>query len=150
MNRMGTDTSGGSRKQRLLRPVEMYLVNPIMRALLRRGVAPRAFALLETTGRRTGKQRLTPVGNGLDGDTIWIVAEHGQRCAYVQNLIANPRVRVKVGREWRAGTAALVPNDNGIERRHALDRRNGLVGRLDGIAFRASATDVCTVRIDLD
>jgi deazaflavin-dependent oxidoreductase (nitroreductase family) len=150
MDRVGTDTSGGSRKQRLLRPVEKYLVNPIMRALLRLGVASRAFALVETTGRRTGKQRLTPVGNGLDGDTSWIVAEHGRRCGYVQNLVAHPRVRVKVGREWRAGTAALVPNDDGIKRRHALDRRNGLVGRLDGIAFRASATDVCTARIDLD
>jgi deazaflavin-dependent oxidoreductase (nitroreductase family) len=150
MNRMRTDSSGRSRKQRLLRPVERYLVNPIIRALLRLGLAPRAFALVETTGRRTGKQRLTPVGNGLDGETFWIIAEHGQRCAYVQNLLANPRVRVKIGREWRAGTAALVPNDDGIERRHALDRRNGLVGRLDGIAFRAAATDVCTVRIDLD
>jgi EmrB/QacA subfamily drug resistance transporter len=33
-----------------------------------------AFALPETTGRRTGLARRTPVGNGLDGDTFWLVA----------------------------------------------------------------------------
>jgi deazaflavin-dependent oxidoreductase (nitroreductase family) len=44
---------------------------------LRAGAAPRAFALLETTGRRTGLARHTPVGNGVDGDTFWLVAAHG-------------------------------------------------------------------------
>jgi hypothetical protein len=37
---------------------------------LRLGIAARAFALLETVGRRSGKRRLTPVGNGLLGDTF--------------------------------------------------------------------------------
>jgi hypothetical protein len=38
------------------------------------------------------------VGNGLDGDVFWLVSEHGRQGGYVKNLIANPRVRVKVGR----------------------------------------------------
>ncbi|HXR68901.1 MAG TPA: nitroreductase/quinone reductase family protein, partial [Dermatophilaceae bacterium] len=83
----------GSRVQRWL---EKYLFNPPNRLLLRVGLAPKAFALLETTGRRTGEPRLTPVGNGLDGSVFWIVAEHGNRCDYVKNLIADPKVRVKV------------------------------------------------------
>jgi F420H(2)-dependent quinone reductase len=29
------------------------------------------------TGRRTGLARHIPVGNGLDGDTFWLVAAHG-------------------------------------------------------------------------
>jgi len=33
---------------------------------LQRGMAPDAFALLETTGRRSGQPRYTSVGNGLD------------------------------------------------------------------------------------
>lgn len=137
---------GGALQRRL----EKYVINPVMRLFLRAGIAPRAFALLETTGRRSGRRRLTPVGNGLEGSTFWLVTEHGTRCDYVKNLIAHPSVRVKVGRTWRSGTAALVPEDDGISRRSRIDRANGVVGRVDGLIFRASASHPVSVRIDLD
>ena len=130
--------------------LEKYLINPVTRAMLLAGVAPRAFALLETTGRRSGKRRRIPVGNGLEGDVFWVVSAHGEPSAYVQNLIAEPRVRVKVGRRWRSGRASLLTGDDGLARRHELDRRNGIAGRMDGAIFRAVASDVATVRIDLD
>jgi deazaflavin-dependent oxidoreductase (nitroreductase family) len=120
-----------------------------MRLALRAGVAPRAFALLETTGRRTGRRRLTPVGGALVGDRYWLVSEHGEACAYVKNLIAEPSVRVKVGRRWIPGMAAVVPGDDGMARRAELDRRNGLVGRIDGLIFRAFSSRPLTIRIDL-
>jgi RNA polymerase sigma-70 factor (ECF subfamily) len=66
--------------------VERYLLNPQMRLGLALGLAPRAFALLETTCRRTGKPRRTPVGNGLLGDTFWLVSEHGGTAGYVRNI----------------------------------------------------------------
>ncbi len=137
-------------RRRLWRPLEKYVSNPLMRTFLLVGLAPRAFALLETTGRRTGKRRLTPVGNGLDGEVFWIVAEHGRRCAYVANLGADPSCRVKVGRHWRTGIATLDDDDDGLKRRHTIDQANGLVGRLDGIIFRSTATTTTTVRINLD
>jgi hypothetical protein len=59
--------------------------NILIRFALRAGFAPRAFAMLETTGRRTGLPRHTPVGNGLAGDTFWLVA-------------ASPRSRVVTNR----------------------------------------------------
>jgi hypothetical protein len=59
-------------------------------------------------------------------------------------------VRVKVGLRWRSGRASLVTGDDGLARRHELDRRNGLGGRLDGAIFRALASEVATVRIELD
>ena len=55
-------------------------------------------AILETTGRKSGQPRRTPVTRSLDGDTFWIVAEHGRKAGYVRNIQADPRVRIKLGR----------------------------------------------------
>ncbi len=85
-------------KRRVTNALARFIVNPGMRKALALGIAPPGYALLETTGRRSGLPRRTPVGNGLDGDTFWIVAEHGRRAAYVRNIEANPRVRVKANR----------------------------------------------------
>jgi deazaflavin-dependent oxidoreductase (nitroreductase family) len=100
-----------SRKYRAVTTLE-WGSNRLIRFALRAGVAPRAFALLETTGRRTGQARYTPVGNGLDGDTFWLVAAHGTQADYVRNLQAEPRVRVKANGAWRAGTAVALPGDD--------------------------------------
>ncbi len=63
------------------------------------------------------------MGNGLDGDTFWIVAEHGRSAAYVRNIEADPRVRIKVGRKWRTGTAVLLPQDDPRDRQRLIGRR---------------------------
>lgn len=131
------------------RALEKFVLNPPNKLLLRLGMAPRAFALVETTGRRTGRPRLTPVGNGLDGSVFWIVAEHGDRCDYVKNLKADSNVRVRVGRRWYSGKASIVHDDDPLVRRRELDRKNGLVGRADGVVFRVSASKPLTVKIDL-
>jgi deazaflavin-dependent oxidoreductase (nitroreductase family) len=134
----------------LQRGFEKYLANPLVRALLRLGIAPKAFALLEMRGRRSGAARVTPVGNGLDGSTFWLVSMHGPSCDYMKNIVANPRIRVKVRRRWYAGTAVLLEEDDSEARRHELDAANGLIGRIDGVAFRAGASHPVTVRIDLE
>jgi len=128
---------------------EKHLANPPLRLLLRLGIAPRAFALLETTGRRTGRRRLTPVGNGLDGDVFWLIAARGRRSSYAANLTARPRCRVKVGRRWHDGTARFLDEDDALARRARLDQANGIIGRIDGRAFRATATSPVTIRIDI-
>jgi hypothetical protein len=74
--------------------------NHVLRWLLRHGLAPRAFALLETTGRNTGRPRQTCVGNGLAGNTFWVIAAHSQQADWVRN-IKEPRVRMLVNRRWR-------------------------------------------------
>jgi deazaflavin-dependent oxidoreductase (nitroreductase family) len=88
--------------------------NRLIRLGLRAGLPPRGFALLETTDRRSGLKRHTPVGNGLDGDAFWLVAAHGTQADYVRNLQASPRVRVKVGGAWHAGTAVVLPGDDAV------------------------------------
>jgi deazaflavin-dependent oxidoreductase (nitroreductase family) len=132
------------RKRRLSTFLTTKLVNPGVRFMLDKGIAPKSVALLETTGRKSKQPRRTPVGNGLRGDHFWIVTEHGRRAAYVKNIEADPRVRVKVGRRWYEGTAHVLPDDDPIERMKKLGRpANDSMVRLIG-------TEHLTIRIDLD
>jgi deazaflavin-dependent oxidoreductase (nitroreductase family) len=120
------------------------LLNPVVRTAARTGLPLPGVVILETTGRRTGEPRRVPVGKARVGDTLWIVAEHGRRAAYVRNIEANPRVRVRVGREWRAGTARVLPEDDWRERQRRIPNRpNSTMVRLMG-------SDPVTVRVDLD
>jgi deazaflavin-dependent oxidoreductase (nitroreductase family) len=133
-------------KRRLVRLLQKYIVNPPVKAALALGVLPPTHALLETTGRTTGKPRRNPVGNGLtrDGKTFWIVAEHGRDAAYVKNIVANPRVRVKIGRRWRTGSAEIRPDDDPHARLKSIGRP------VNAAVVRAMGTNLLTVRIELD
>jgi deazaflavin-dependent oxidoreductase (nitroreductase family) len=132
-----------SRKYRVITGLER-LNNRMTRFALQRGIAPRAFALLETTGRTSGLPRHTPVGNGLAGDTFWLIAAHGTQADYVRNLQANPTVRMKIGRQWRSGTAVLLPDDDPAARSRTLPYQwDAAIGRL-------MASGPLTIRIDLD
>jgi deazaflavin-dependent oxidoreductase (nitroreductase family) len=131
-----------TRKYRLIATLER-LNNRFTRWSLRHGVGLRAFALLETTGRRTGRPRHTPVGNGLIGDTFWLVAVHGRQADYVRNLLADPRVRVKVAGRWRQGVATPMPDDDPDARSRTLPYR------WDAAIGRMMATTPLTIRIDL-
>jgi len=129
---------------------EKHVFNPSMRFWVKCGLTPGCYILLETTGRRTGLLRQTPVAGSLEGETYWLVAEHGAAAAYVKNLTAEPRVRVLLHRRWRSGTAACLTDDDAVVRREWIDQRNGVIGRLDGVVFRAFASAPLTVRVDLD
>jgi deazaflavin-dependent oxidoreductase (nitroreductase family) len=135
-------------KFRVVTWVQKHLANPVVRSVLQRGWRVPGYALLETTGRRSGQPRRTPVGDGLVGDTFWIVSEHGRRSAYVLNIESNPRVRVRVKGRWRTGTASLLPDDDPRERQRILGRR--FAARVNAAAVRSLGTDLLTVRIDLD
>jgi deazaflavin-dependent oxidoreductase (nitroreductase family) len=140
-------------KYRLVHGFQKYLLNPPVRLALAIGVLPPTYSLLETVGRKTGKPRRTPVGNGLDGDTFWIVAEHGRAAGYVRNIEHNPKVKLKIRRgrrvEWRSGTARALPDDDTRERQRTISR--GHPGRaLNAFVVRVVGTDLLTVRIDLD
>jgi deazaflavin-dependent oxidoreductase (nitroreductase family) len=131
-------------KRRLATALTVKVVNPVVRRLADRGLAGRSVALLETTGRKSGQKRVTPVGNGLRGENFWIVTEHGWAASYVKNIQADPRVRVKVRRRWRSGTAHILPDDDPYERMRMLRRRaNDMTVRLIG-------TEHLVIRVDLD
>jgi deazaflavin-dependent oxidoreductase (nitroreductase family) len=131
------------RKRRVARFVTNRIVNPLVRPLAARGLAP-GVALLETTGRRSGEPRRTPVGSGLRGDAFWVVTEHGWHSAYVKNIQAEPRVRVRTRGRWRTGTAHILPDDDAEARLRWLKRP------INDSALRTVGTQHLTIRIDLD
>jgi deazaflavin-dependent oxidoreductase (nitroreductase family) len=134
----------GALKRRASRFASVRLLNPFMRRLLERDLAPRGWALIETTGRRSGQPRRVPVGNGLRGEHFWIVAEHGRHADYVRNIERDPRVRVKVGERWHEGTAHVLDGDDPRARLRWLRRP------LNDAGLVLMASEMLVVRIDLD
>jgi deazaflavin-dependent oxidoreductase (nitroreductase family) len=140
-------------RRRLSRSVERRVVNPLVRRLVFAGKLGSTYAVLETTGRRTGLTRRTPVANGLRGDTFWLISAHGRHARYFQNLLADPHVRVGLVRDgqlrWRTGTAQPLWDDDARARHRRLAK--GRFGYwLDGLLLRSTATNMTTVRIDLE
>lgn len=131
-------------KRGVMRFVTNRLLNPVVRRLLERGLWPRTQALLETTGRRTGSPRRVPIGNGLRGDSFWVVTEHGYAADYVKNIRKQSGVRVKVGRRWYEGTAQLLPEDDPRERLRWLGRP------VNDTLLLLVGTEQVTIRIDLE
>jgi deazaflavin-dependent oxidoreductase (nitroreductase family) len=137
-------TKAGPRKRKAAKFVTNRIVNPLVRRALELGLPGTGTALLETTGRKSGEARRVPVGNGLRGEHFWIVTEHGRHAAYVKNIEANPRVRVKVGRTWFDGTAHILEDEDPYERLRLLKRpANDTMLRLVG-------TEHLVIRVDLD
>lgn len=140
-------------KHWIVHRLQKYFLNPPIKALLTIGVVPPGYALLETTGCKTGKRRRTPVGHGRVGDQFWIVAEHGTKSAYVRNVLRDPRVRVKLRdgfrARWYSGTASVLQDDDPLERQRWLSRQ--LPGSAaNAAAVRLFGTALLTIRIDLD
>jgi len=105
-------------------PLQTSVVNRLVRLAFRLGLPDPGDALLETTARRTGRPRLTPVCEGVEGDTLWVISERGRDATWVRDIDASPHARE-------------------VLRRASFGRR---------LCLRASAalaTDPVTVRIDL-
>jgi deazaflavin-dependent oxidoreductase (nitroreductase family) len=124
-----------------VRLLQRYIVNPPAKLLVWAGLVP-GHVLLETRGRRTGKRRVNVVGMHADGAAGWIVAEQGRHAGYVRNLEADPEVRVRVGRRWRAARAQVVDDDDAERRLDTFGHRSHVS------AVRRFGTDLTSVRLD--
>ena len=140
-------------KHRIVHLLQKYLLNPPIKLWFALGLAPPGYALLETTGRKTGKPRRTPVGEARIGRQFWIVAEHGMKAGYVRNLASNPRVRLKLRdglrARWHTGKAHLLADDDPRERQRWLASHLPKSAG-NAAAVRLFGTQLLTVRIDLD
>jgi len=130
-------------KQRVSTFASHRLLNPFVKAAARAGLPLPGLVILETTGRKSGEPRRTPVGKALDGDTLWVLAEH-RRGGYVRNIEANPRVRVRIGRSWREGTARALLDDD------VRERARRMPNRVNTRTVLLMASEPVTVRVDLD
>jgi deazaflavin-dependent oxidoreductase (nitroreductase family) len=99
--------------------------------------------LLETTGRKSGEPRRTPLGGRRVGNQFWFVSEFGDRSQYVKNIQADPSVRVRLKGKWHKGVAHLLPDDDAQERLRSLPGFNSM-------GVRTFGTNLLTIRVDLE
>ena len=140
-------------KHRIVHILQKYSLNPPIKLALAIGLPLPGYALLETKGRKTGKPRRTPVGDGRIGNQFWLVVEHGMKAGYVRNIEHDLHVRLKLRNglrtRWYAGTAHLLRDDDPRERQRwlAIHLPNS-AGNARAVRF--FGTQLLTVRIDLD
>jgi len=140
-------------KRRIVHFAQKYFLNPPIKLLFALGIVPPGYALLESVGRKSGKPRRTPVGDGSVGQQFWLVAEHGRSAGYVRNIRQNPRVRVKFREGWRAhwheGNAVILEQDDPRARQRWLGEQKPRSAG-NSAAVRLFGTELLTIRIDLD
>lgn len=136
----------------LVRALQRWVINPLVRVLFAAGINPLGLAILETQGWRSGKPRRVPVGNGRQGDSFWIIAEHGSSAGYVRNIRRDPhvRVRLRVGfrYQWVPGIATVLPDDDALARQRRIIAWHPLRA-LNALNVRVLGTDLLTVRVQL-
>ncbi|SDU56794.1 deazaflavin-dependent oxidoreductase, nitroreductase family [Jiangella alkaliphila] len=139
-------------KVAVVRTLQRWLINPLVRLLFRVGLNPLGLAILETRGRVSGQPRRTPVGNGRVGDDFWIIAEHGLRAGYVRNIQRDPHVRIRLRVGWRyrwvSGVAEILPADDVLARQRSIVRWHPL-RMLNAMNVRVLGADLLTVRVRL-
>src|SRR3954454_759958 len=106
------EVPGTPARCRVVDRLQKSVINPLDKVAFALGIPPPGDALLETTGRSTGLPRITPVCDGTEGDTFWIVAQHGHAADYVRNIEADPR-----GQGQGQLVAHLVADRNGAHPR---------------------------------
>jgi deazaflavin-dependent oxidoreductase (nitroreductase family) len=122
-------------RDRVTNVIQKGVANPLMR------LVP-SQTLLETTGRKSGQLRRTPLGGSRIGDQFWFVSEFGEKSQYVRNITANPNVRLRLRGRWHNGVAHLLPDDDPHARLRSLPQ-------LNSFGVRTFGTNLLTIRVDL-
>jgi deazaflavin-dependent oxidoreductase (nitroreductase family) len=90
---------------------KMKNVQKIHRVLYAIGLGPvigRIILLLTTTGRKSGKKRVTPLQYEKIGSDYYLGAARGLNADWVRNILADPQVKVRVGAKHFIGTAEVI------------------------------------------
>ena len=90
---------------------KMKNIQKIHRVLYAIGLGPlvgRIILLLTTTGRRSGKKRVTPLQYEMIGNDYFLGAARGTHADWVRNILADPQVEIRVGTKQFQGRAEVV------------------------------------------
>ena len=90
---------------------KMKNIQKIHRLLYAIGLGPligRIILLLTTTGRKSGKKRVTPLQYEKIGTEYYLGAARGLKADWVRNIQADPHVEVRVGAKHFIGTAEVI------------------------------------------
>jgi deazaflavin-dependent oxidoreductase (nitroreductase family) len=136
----------GLRKFKFERRVGRTVVNPLVAALDRRGIRSALVVELETTGRKSGQPRHVPLTASADDQGVWVISQHGHRAGWAHNIGADPKVRVRVNGQWRAGAAEFRPDDD-VRARARSFGSGRMSSAAAALAMRAMESDPISVRV---
>lgn len=89
----------------------MKNIQKIHRILYSIGLGPligRIILLLETTGRRSGLKRVTPLQYEMIGNDYYVGAARGIKADWVRNIQSCPQVEIRLGAKQFQGIAEVV------------------------------------------
>jgi deazaflavin-dependent oxidoreductase (nitroreductase family) len=92
------------------------------------------FLYLTTTGRKSGLPREIEIWFVENETRFYILAEHGYKAHWVQNILGDPHVRVRVGDErWNGVARVLDPEQDSDEYLHARELAREKYGWGEGL-----------------
>jgi deazaflavin-dependent oxidoreductase (nitroreductase family) len=88
------------------------------------GLADESYCYLTTTGRVSGEPREIEIWFGLEGSTLYMLSGGRDRSDWVENLIREPRVNVRIADRTLDGRARVVtdPAEDARARRLLFDK----------------------------
>lgn len=75
---------------------------------MRHGLDRSRYCYLTTTGRRSGRPREIEIWFALEGEIAYLLSGAGWRSHWVQNLVQQPAVRLRIGRRHFDAFARVV------------------------------------------
>jgi deazaflavin-dependent oxidoreductase (nitroreductase family) len=101
----------------------------------------RSILLLTTIGRKSGRARVTPLVYDQQGDTITVASARGRSADWLQNILANPKVHVRVAhRQFDAMAKVISDPEKIVEYLERQIERNpkmfGAILRSEGLASK--------------
>jgi len=130
-----------ARQSALFATFSRRVVLPVLRSPLGRLVGTPVlgyYAVLTTTGRRSGLPRDTPLTYAILDGSVYVLAGHEPRTDWLANLRADPRVRVRLPGRVIDGYAALVTDPAEAQRAATA------IGRAAGYAMVAEGINPVT------
>ena len=138
------------RKFKFERRLGRAVMNPVVAALDKIGVRPQLVVELETIGAKSGQPRRVPLAGRVDGNSLWVISQHGRRAGWAHNIAADPKVRVRLNDQWRSGTATFEPDDDVRARARSFGGTGKLSQSATALTMRAMESDPISVRITFD